>query len=77
MEGAIKRIKCPLYSQETYGAPANSKSNAESIEVRAAKRSEEYSRFLGDCPRFEVMRTQTTQSSCVPGGSFALHNAWH
>lgn len=60
-ESAIKRIKCSLCSQETYGAAANSKSDAESTEVCIAKKkgSEEYSRFLGDCPRFEVMRTQT------------------
>lgn len=35
---AVKRIKCSLCSQETYGAPANSKSDTESFEVRAAKR---------------------------------------
>lgn len=59
--GAIKRIKCSLCSQTTYGAPANSKSCAESIEVCIAKGSEECGRFLGDCPRFEVMRTHTAK----------------
>lgn len=34
---AVKRIKGSLCSQETYGAPANSKSDAESFEVRATK----------------------------------------
>lgn len=50
MESAIKGIKCSLCSQETYGAPANSKSDAESIEVCIAKRSEEYSRFWETVP---------------------------
>lgn len=50
VESAIKRIKCPLCSQKTYGAPANSKSDAESIEVCIAKGSEEYSRFWETVP---------------------------
>lgn len=62
---AIKRIKCSLCSQKTYGAPANSKSCAEPIEVRVAKGSEECGRFLGDCPRFEVMRTHTAEVLCL------------
>lgn len=37
-ESAIKRIKCSLCSQETYGAAANSKSGAESIEVCIANK---------------------------------------
>lgn len=44
---AIKRIKCSLCSRETYGAPANSKSDVESIEMCAAKGGEKYSKFFG------------------------------
>lgn len=61
MESAIKRIKCSLCSQEPYGAPPNSKSNTESIEVQG--RSEEYTRFKEGCFGFEAMRTQTTKYS--------------
>lgn len=66
VESAIKIIKCSSCSQEPYGAPANPKGGAESIEVRAAKKRKwRLQQVLRDCPRFEVMRTQTTKSSFV------------
>lgn len=43
----LKEWKCSFCSQETYGAAANSKSNAQSIEVCTVRRSEEYSAGLG------------------------------
>ena len=46
-ESAIKRIKCSLCSQETYGAAANSKSDAESTEVCIAKKKKEVRNTAG------------------------------
>lgn len=45
VESAIKTIKCSSCSQEPYGAPANSKSDAEYFEVCAAKELEERAGF--------------------------------
>lgn len=45
VESAIKTIKCSSCSQEPYGAPANSKSDAEYFEVCAAKEVEERAGF--------------------------------
>lgn len=51
-----------LCSQEPYGAPADSKSDTEWTEVYRG--SEEYSRFWGNCPRFEV-RKHRKQNTCT------------
>lgn len=59
-----KRNQRSLCSQEPYGAPANSKSDTELTEV--LRGSEEYSRFWGNCPRFEV-REHRKQNTCTRG----------
>lgn len=58
-----KRNQRSLCSQEPSGAPANSKSDTESTEV--LRGNEGYSRFWGNCPRFEE-REHRKQNTCTP-----------